>query len=231
MTLSLQEALLEALAAELVDEDFKNIPSAFNFYEWEKKYSNRQLVLTLGKEEYNFYFTSGASKGVLVPIECEFDYVLKIPFPDETTSNPCEKEVEVFDAAVRHESEIINDLFAPCGHIGDIGNAQFYWMEYFDVDEGKNEDAAISYYIDNYESFEFEDGSYEFRDEAVDSFYSYYGEGSGTFEYLESILFSEKDQVIIERFLTHYAINDLHAANFYYDEFFKRIIIIDYSGY
>lgn len=231
MTLSLQEALLEALAAELVDKDFKDIPSAFNFYEWEGKCPNRQLVLTLGEEEYSFYFTSGASKGVLVPVECEFDYVLKIPFPDEDTYNPCEKEVEVFDAAVKHESEIINDLFAPCGHIGDIGNAQFYWMEYFDVDEGKNEDAAISYYIDNYESFEFEDGSYEFRDEAVESFYSYYGGGSGTFEYLESILFSEKDQVIIERFLTHYAINDLHAANFYYDEFFKRIIIIDYSGY
>ena len=231
MTLSLQEALLEALAAELVDEDFKDIPSAYNFYEWESRCPNRQLVLTLEEEEYSFYFTSGASKGVLVPIECEFDYVLKIPFPDETTGNPCEKEVEVFDAAVKHESEIINDLFAPCGHIGDIGNAQFYWMEYFDVDEGKNEDAAISYYIDNYESFEFEDGSYEFRDEAVDSFYSYYGEGSGTFEYLESVLFSEKDQVVIERFLTHYFINDLHAANFYYDDFFKRIVIIDYSGY
>lgn len=231
MTLSLQKALLEALAAELVDEDFKDIPSAFNFYEWESRCPNRQLVLTLEEEEYSFYFTSGASKGVLVPTESNFDYVLKIPFPDEITDNPCKKEVEIFDAAMEHESEIINNLFAPCGHIGDIGNAEFYWMEYFDVDEGKNEDAAISYYIDNYESAEFEGGSYEFRDEAVDSFYSYYGEGSGTFEYLESVLFSEKDQVVIERFLAHYAINDLHAANFYYDDFFKRIIIIDYSGY
>ena len=88
MTLSLQEALLEALAAELVDEDFKDIPSAFNFYEWERKCPNRQLVLTLGEEEYSFYFTGGASKGVLVPTESNFDYVLKIPFPDEYAYNP-----------------------------------------------------------------------------------------------------------------------------------------------
>lgn len=231
MTLSLQKALLEALAAELVDKDFKDIPSAFNFYEWESKCPNRQLVLTLEEEEYSFYFTSGASKGVLVPTESDFDYVLKIPFPDEDFNNPCQKEVEIFDAAIEHESEIINNLFAPCGHIGDIGNAQFYWMEYFDVDEGKNEDTAISYYIDNYESAEYEGGSYEFRDRAIESFYSYYGGGSGAFEYLESVLFSEKDQVVIDRFLTHYAINDLHAANFCYDEIFNRLVIIDYSGY
>ena len=174
------------------------------------------------------YFASGATR--IVIWDDYNDYVLKI-----ARSKSCEKynelEVAIYESAVQADLE---DNFGWCACYEEaVMDADYvpgiYVMEFLCCDEDAVADSVWDWEFHTYCEQTGRDGS---SIETIDDFNDSYWGGTNNdsiMDYFETLIEEDKRQLFY-KFLRFWHINDLHEANYGFDEN-NRLVICDYAGF
>ena len=171
---------------------------------------------------------NGASRQVFWDYDHD-DFVLKVGL-DPGDEKYCQKEVEVYNAAVEAG---LGDYFGWTARIGEVDGVGIYAMEWLNCDEEEVSDGSYKHYFHEFceeNGLDMDDvDAQEIFDEEFNENYDSYCSNSGIREWFISSIPDWQMADELNIFLEEHHINDLHSANVGYRG--TKLVLADYAGW